>query len=301
VSGKGNVIMPVPGPPARSERRQPILLSPSRLMASVPFLTARPAARISRVQACSQRSGVFADAIPTVGDVHRSHTRVGIMRRDGSPAQVAAIALGYALIRSVLASRQAKGVALRLLGAGLRNGLYRFLFNAQAVPLFAWAARAFVRLTDRTLYRVPASWSWTMCVAQLGGIGLMVWAAWAVSIPGMTGLGPPISLLRRAHTRREPEAQGPRLGADGEMLARGPFRFTRHPANWGPLIVVLLFPRMTVNRAALAALSAAYLVLGSVHEELRLLAAHGCPYERYQARVPFLVGRIQGSGARGLR
>jgi hypothetical protein len=209
--------------------------------------------------------------------------------------------LGYALVHSILASRQAKGVARRLLGARLRDGLYRLLFNAQAVLLFAWAARAFVRLPDRTLYRVAPPWSWAMYVAQLGGIGLMAWAASAVSIPGMTGLGPLIALLRGARPEREPEAQGPRLGADGEMLVRGPFRFTRHPANWGPLFVVLLFPRMTVNRATLAALSAAYLVLGSVHEELRLLAAHRRPYERYQAHAPFLVGRIQDSRASGLR
>lgn len=224
-----------------------------------------------------------------------------MVRKRGSPARVAAIVLGYALVHSVLASRQAKGVARRLLGTRVRDGLYRFVFNAQAVLLFAWAAWTFIRLPDRTLYRVSRPWSWAMYVAQLGGIGLMAWAASAVSIAGMTGLGPLIALFRRARPEREPEAQGPRLGADGHMLVRGPFRFTRHPANWGPLIVVLLSPRMTVNRAALAALSAAYLVLGSVHEEFRLLAAHRRPYERYRARVPFLVGRIQDSRSRGLR
>ena len=85
------------------------------------------------------------------------------------------------------------------------------------------------------------------------------------------------------------------LGADGEMLGCGPFRYTRHPANWGPLVVVLLFPRMTVNRATLAVLSAAYLVLGSIHEEYRLLAAHRLPYERYRARAPFLLGSTRKS------
>ena len=154
-------------------------------------------------------------------------------RRGGSPARAAAIVLGYALVHSLLASRQAKGAARRVLGARLRDGLYRFAFNAQAVLLFAWAARAFLRLPDRTLYRVPPPWSWAMYGAQVGGIGLMAWAAWAVSIPGMTGLGPLAALVRGDWPRREPEAQGPRVGPDGEMLVRGPFRFTRHPANWG--------------------------------------------------------------------
>ncbi len=195
-------------------------------------------------------------------------------RRGGSPARVAAIVLGYALVHSLLASRQAKGAARRTFGAQVRNGLYRFLYNAQAVLLFAWAALAFVRLPDRTLYRVPAPWSWAMYGAQLGGIGLMGWAAATVGIPDMTGLGPLVALVRGDRPKREPEAQGPVLGADGEMLVRGPFAFTRHPANWGPLVVVLFFPRMTVNRATLAVLSVAYLVAGSIHEEYRLLAAH---------------------------
>lgn len=214
-------------------------------------------------------------------------------RPGGSPTRVAAIVLGYALIHSLLASRQAKGAARHLLGARGRDGLYRILFNAQAVLLFAWAARAFVRLPDEALYRVRAPWSWAMYGAQLGGVGLMGWAASAVGIPRMTGLGPLAAHLRGARPEREPEAQGPLLGADGEMLVRGPFRFTRHPANWGPLVVVWLFPHMTVNRATLAVLSTAYLLLGSLHEEYRLLAAHRRPYERYRVRVPFLVGRAR--------
>jgi protein-S-isoprenylcysteine O-methyltransferase Ste14 len=76
---------------------------------------------------------------------------------------------------------------------------------------------------------------------------------------------------------------------DGELRLDGPFRFTRHPANWGPLPTLLLFPHMTVNRAVLAGLSVAYLLMGSVHEEIRLRAAYGDAYDRYRGRVPFLV------------
>jgi hypothetical protein len=106
----------------------------------------------------------------------------------------------------------------------------------------------------------------------------------------ITGLGQLGELLSGSDAEPEPEAQGPPPGPNGEMLVRGPFRGTRHPANWGPLPVVLFFPHMTVNRATLALLSVVYLVLGSVHEERRLTAAYGDAYRRYQLKAPFLVG-----------
>ncbi|MDP9412421.1 MAG: isoprenylcysteine carboxylmethyltransferase family protein, partial [Actinomycetota bacterium] len=79
--------------------------------------------------------------------------------------------------------------------------------------------------------------------------------------------------------------------ADGEMERAGAFRFTRHPGNLGAMGFFLLWPRMTVNRAALAALVALYVVLGSMHEERRLRLAYGEAFERYRRKVPFLIPR----------
>ena len=49
---------------------------------------------------------------------------------------------------------------------------------------------------------------------------------------------------------------------------------------------------MTRNLAVFSALATAYFWLGSIHEEQRLRAAYGEPYERYvRSGVPFFFGK----------
>lgn len=54
-----------------------------------------------------------------------------------------------------------------------------------------------------------------------------------------------------------------------------------------------MVPQITVNRVTLVVLVALYVILGSLHEERRLRAAYGEPFERYQPEVPFLAPRLQ--------
>jgi uncharacterized membrane protein len=212
-----------------------------------------------------------------------------VREQRGSPAAVAALFAAYAAVHSALASRRAKAFAERTFGTRARNGLYRPFYMAQSfvsLGLFAWA---FLRLPDRTIYRVPPPLSWVMHLGQLASFGVATAGALGVGLTRITGLAPLAALLGGGTPDPEPEAQGPPPGSDGEMDATGIFRRTRHPANWGFLPLVPLLPVMTVNRAVLGLLAAAYLVAGSVHEELRLRARYGPAYDRYRARAPFLL------------
>jgi protein-S-isoprenylcysteine O-methyltransferase Ste14 len=201
----------------------------------------------------------------------------------------------WALIHSVLASKQVKDLTLRIAGPRYRDGLYRFAFNAESVVSLVWAALRFSRLPDRELYRVRPPWSWLFRASQASSLGVLLSGVRVMGILNFAGITPLRDLLTGKDVRPAPEAQGPPFGADDEVVRSRAFRFTRHPDNLGALGFFLFLPRMTANRAVLVVLVALYVVLGSMHEEYRLRVAYRAAYERYRRAVPFLVpGRPRG-------
>ncbi len=205
--------------------------------------------------------------------------------------RVALVFVLWAIVHSVLASKQAKDLARKVAGDRQRDGLYRVAYNAQSLILSAWVTLWFLRQPDRELYRVTPPLSWLFRAGQVASLGVLFSGIRVVGILDFAGLRSLWEHFAGQDPRPETEAQGPPIGADGEMAASRAFRFTRHPGNLGALGFFALFPRMTVNRAVLAALTALYVILGSAHEEYRLRAAYGAPFERYRQRVPFLVPR----------
>ena len=209
----------------------------------------------------------------------------------GSVRSVACACALLAASHSLLASRWAKGLALRFAGPRYRNGLYRLIYNVQSIMLTAWAAWWFSRLPDRELYRTPPPWSWLIQAGQAAALGVVVATIRASGMPS-TGIPQAQCFMSGSEPTPEPEAQGPPARNYEEMVTSGPFRLSRHPSNLASIALFWLFPRMTANRVALAAVVTVYAVLGSAHEEHRLIKAYGAAYKRYQRSVPFLLPRL---------
>src|SRR5215210_4389224 len=214
-------------------------------------------------------------------------------KRRGAVGRVLLVCTALAGIHSILALRSTKDFVRWIVGPRYRNGLYRFTYNVVSVALLGGAAWWFSRLPDRELYRVSLPWSLLFRVGQIASLGVLLSGVRVIGVLDFAGISQLRNLLAGLTPDSEPEAQGPPMGTDGEVVSKQAFRYTRHPGNLGALGVFLLFPRMTVNRTVLLGLVTIYVILGSWHEERRLRVAYGEAYERYRKSVPFLVSQLR--------
>jgi protein-S-isoprenylcysteine O-methyltransferase Ste14 len=199
-----------------------------------------------------------------------------------------------AALHSLAAALPVKAAVQRLVGPRRFAGLYRLGYNLQAFALLGWATWWFLRQPDRELYRLRGLWAWLARAAQLvAGLLIMDTTRRGYGLGRFLGLVQLGAMLRGEQVPATPAAQGPALEPSGELAQAGLFSRSRHPANLLLPLIFWTFPRMTMNRVALAGTLSLYALLGSLHEDRRLRAAYGAAFERYAQKVPFFLPKVR--------
>lgn len=218
-------------------------------------------------------------------------TSVGPQHRAGRVVVVCSL---LAALHSLAAALPVKAAARRLVGERSAAGLYRLGYNLKALALLGWAIWWFLRQPDRELYRLRGPSAWMACGVQLAAALLALDATMrGYGLGRFLGLVQLSALLRGEEVPATPAGQGPTLEPAGELARAGMFSRSRHPANLLLALIFWAFPRMTMNRAALAATLSLYALLGSLHEDRRLRAAYGAAFARYAQEVPFFLPRVR--------
>jgi len=79
----------------------------------------------------------------------------------------------------------------------------------------------------------------------------------------------------------------------GRLKTNGFYRYIRHPLYSLSLVIIWLLPWMTVNRLALIGSATAYLLIGTLFEERKMLQEFGEEYAQYAARTPMFIPDIR--------
>jgi protein-S-isoprenylcysteine O-methyltransferase Ste14 len=183
--------------------------------------------------------------------------------------------VAYGALHSLLASLWAKKLARRSLGCATRG--YRLAYNVVALitllPVLAVPALD----PGPELYRLRPPWvALTIAGQALALVALAV---------GLLQTDPWHFLGLRQLKANESEAT-PRL------VVGGLYRWVRHPLYTAGLAFIWLSPVMTTSLLALNLALTAYIYVGSVFEERRLVAEFGQAYLEYARKVPRLIPRI---------
>ncbi len=168
---------------------------------------------------------------------------------------------------------------------------------------------------DRLASRVPTIYQPALYAVASGTVLLAVIVLWQPTDRLLLGLdGAPRWFLRGlsvlamagfawvAHSLEGLDAFGTRAlsahlrgvsPSPAKFVARGPYRYVRHPLYLLTLLIMWLTPHLPSDRLLFNVLWTAWIVLGAKLEERDLLLDFGPAYRRYQDRVPMLIPSLR--------
>ncbi len=155
---------------------------------------------------------------------------------------------------------------------------YRLAFNIFGVVSLTPVLALAILLPDQRLYAIPFPWSLLLLAIQalaLLGLAVGVLQTGASSFLGLQQLF-------------EPQA------VRGEMVTVGLYRWVRHPLYSAGMVFLWATPLLTRNLFTLYLGLTAYLIIGAMFEERKLLSEYGSSYSRYREQTPMFIPGLKG-------
>ncbi len=178
----------------------------------------------------------------------------------------------YGGLHSALASLAVKAHTRKWFGAAA-DRWFRVVYNLVAALTLLPVLALPVLLVDEPLYSTPSPWN---LVAMSGQFLALVGLVAGLLQTGATSFLGLRQLL-------EPDQAPPRL------VTSGLYRYVRHPLYTAGLLFIWLIPEMTYNLLALNIGITAYVLLGALVEERKLLSEFGEAYAAYRRNTPMLI------------
>ncbi|MBA4398345.1 MAG: hypothetical protein C0396_00480 [Anaerolinea sp.] len=185
----------------------------------------------------------------------------------------------YGGLHSLLASRRFKAALQRRFGSG---GIrwHRFVFSILGGLTLLPPLALVALLPDRQIYIIPSPFSSWLRLLQFAGLVGLVYGVMQTGFFNFIGLD---RVLDPAAVDRTPQ-----------FITGGLYRLVRHPLYTSTMLVLWASPALSWNRLALNLGASAYLIIGSIFEEQKLLDEFGEEYAAYRRRTPAFLPRLRG-------
>ena len=194
-----------------------------------------------------------------------------------SPVLILIACALWGLVHSWLASLQAKELARKLLGVNVMERFYRLAYNIFSVFSFLPVVALPVLLPDQLLYRIHLPWLLlTFAIQGLAALIIFI---------GIMHTGPlDFAGFRQLFHLPDDRPSG--------LVIHGLYRYVRHPLYAAGIVFLWLSPQMSINLIALFIGLTAYLVIGAMFEERKLVHQYGQDYLDYRRKTPMLIPGI---------
>ena len=185
--------------------------------------------------------------------------------------------IAYCAVHSALISTRATGFFKRVLGA--RYSFYRLFFNAFSlitlIPLVLYSRSA--QFQDSMLFAWRGNWRIAQYSLIFVAVVLLLCGARHYSMSQFLG-------VQQIRSNRSPGG----LTKSGDLDTTGVLGFIRHP--WYLAVFILLWASdQNTGTIIINAILSAYLAIGTLLEERKLLCEFGHKYREYQEKVSMFI------------